>query len=234
MKYDCIVIDDELDIAKTTAEYFEMFGIKTTYATEYEEGMRLFTENEVSLLILDINLRERSGFNFCKSIREESDIPILFISARDSEGDILTGLNIGGDDYIVKPFTLNILLAKAKTMLKRYQTYISMNKEEPIVSSLPAHITLDHNYRQVSVNGEIVKFKNQEFRLLAYLIKHCNRVIPKEELFEKVWEDVYVSDVTLNVHIRRIREKIERDPKNPKYIKTIWGVGYVFEVKVPN
>ena len=158
-----------------------MFGIKTAYATEYDEGMKLFTENEVSLLILDINLKERSGFNFCKSVREESDIPILFISARDSEGDILTGFNIGGDDYIVKPFTLNILLAKAKTMLKRYQTY--MSKEEPIVSPVPAHITMDYNYRQVSVNGETVKFKSQEFRLLAYLLQHCNRVIPKEELF---------------------------------------------------
>ncbi|SHJ79407.1 two-component system, OmpR family, response regulator RegX3 [Anaerocolumna jejuensis DSM 15929] len=230
MKYDCLVIDDELDIAKTTAEYFDMFGIKTAYATEYEEGMKVFNENEVSLLILDINLKEHSGFKFCKSIREESDIPILFISARDSEGDILTGFNIGGDDYIVKPFTLNILLAKARTMLKRYQTYI--RKEEPVVSPVPGHITIDYNYRQVSVVGEIVKLKNQEFRLLAYLVENCNRVISKEELFEKVWEDAYVSDVTLNVHIRRIREKIEQDPKNPRYIKTIWGVGYVFEVKV--
>lgn len=230
MKYDCLVIDDELDIAKTTTEYFEMFGIKTAYATEYEEGMEFFNVNEVSLLILDINLNDRSGFEFCKYIRSKSDIPVLFISARDSEGDILTGLNIGGDDYIVKPFTLNILLAKAKAMLKRYQIY--MGKEETTDSPIPPHIKIDYNYRQVSVNGEIVKFKNQEFRLLTYLVKHCNRVISKEELFEKVWEDAYVSDVTLNVHIRRIREKIEHNPKNPEYIKTIWGVGYVFEVKV--
>jgi two-component system response regulator RegX3 len=230
MKYDCLIIDDELDIAKTTAEYFEMFGIKTAYVTEYEEGMRFFDESEVSLLILDINLNERSGFEFCKTIRGKSDIPILFISARDSEGDVLTGLNIGGDDYIVKPFTLNILLAKAKAMLKRYQTY--KNKEEKADLPTPAHIKIDYNYRQVSINGEIVKFKNQEFRLLTYLVQHYNRVISKEELFEKVWEDAFVSDVTLNVHIRRIREKIEQDPKNPEYIKTIWGVGYVFEVKV--
>lgn len=230
MKYDCLVIDDELDIAKTAMEYFEMFGIKTAYATGYEEGMKFFESNEVSLLILDINLNERSGFNFCKTIREESDIPILFISARDSEGDILTGLNIGGDDYLVKPFTLNILLAKARTMLKRYQTY--KNKEEVTDSPIPPHMSIDYNYRQVTMDGEIIKFKNQEFRLLTYLVKHCNLVISKEELFEKVWEDVYVSDVTLNVHIRRIREKIEKDPKNPEYIKTIWGVGYVFEYKV--
>lgn len=230
MTYDCLVIDDELDIAKTTTEYFEMFGIKTTYATEYEVGMKLFEEHEVSLLILDINLNERSGFEFCKSIRGKSDIPILFISARDSEGDVLTGLNLGGDDYIVKPFTLNILLAKAKTMLKRYQTYRS--KEEKAVSLVPPHIKIDYNYRQVTVNEEIVKLKNQEFRLLIYLMENCNRVISKEELFEKVWEDAFVSDVTLNVHIRRIREKIEQNPKNPEYIKTIWGVGYVFEVKV--
>lgn len=230
MKYDCLIIDDELDIAKTTAEYFEMFSIKAAYVTEYEEGMRFFDANEVSLLILDINLNERSGFEFCKTIRSKSDIPILFISARDSEGDVLTGLNIGGDDYIVKPFTLNILLAKAKAMLKRYQTY--RNKEEKADLPIPAHIKIDYNYRQVSINGEVVKFKNQEFRLLTYLVQHYNRVVSKEELFEKVWEDAYVSDVTLNVHIRRIREKIEQDSKNPEYIKTIWGVGYVFEVKV--
>ena len=116
MKYQCLMIDDDVTIAETTAEYFNIFDIKTAYVTSYDEAVSFLEENQVSLLLLDINLGDRSGFELCKQIRAEYDMPILFISARTSDDDVLTALNIGGDDYIKKPYTLNILLAKVKAM----------------------------------------------------------------------------------------------------------------------
>ena len=227
MKYNCLIIDDEITIAETTCDYFNMFDIKSAYATSYEEGLKFLNENDVSLLLLDINLGESSGFELCKKIRETSNIPILFISARTSDDDVLTALNIGGDDYIKKPYSLNILLAKVKAILKRYTQNVSTNS-----TNLKLHnLELDYNYHQVLVNSKPIKLKEMEFRLLSYLIENKNRVLSKDELFENVWKDTFISDGTLNVHIRRLREKIEDNPNAPIYIKTVWGIGYVFEVK---
>jgi len=229
MKYNCLIIDDEISIAETTCDYFNMFDIKSAYATSYQEGIKFLSENDVSLLLLDINLGESSGFELCKKIRETSNIPILFISARTSDDDVLTALNIGGDDYIKKPYSLNILLAKVKAILKRYTSTSSL---VTCNANLKLHnLELDYNYHQVLVNSKPIKLKEMEFRLLSYLIENNNRVLSKDELFENVWKDTFISDGTLNVHIRRLREKIEDNANSPTYIKTVWGIGYVFEVK---
>lgn len=206
-----------------------MFDIKTAYATSYEEGLQFLTENEVDLLLLDINLGQASGFELCKKIRETSNMPILFISARTSNDDVLTALNIGGDDYIKKPYSLNILLAKVKAILKRYSS--NSNSATNSGNVKLQNLELDYNYHQVLVNSKPIKLKEMEFRLLSYLIENKNRVLSKDELFENVWKDTFISDGTLNVHIRRLREKIEDNANNPTYIKTVWGIGYVFEVK---
>lgn len=242
MAYKCLVIDDDLDIAKTTAEYFNIFDIKTAYVTNYKEALDFIHTQEVSLLLLDINLGESSGFELCKKIRQESDVPIFFISARTSDDDVLTALNIGGDDYIKKPYTLNILLAKVKTVLKRYEKQQELEQQKAEENDSPIKKTvestylklndqfnLDYNYRQLIKDGQIVKLKDMEFRLLSYLVENRNRVISKDELFERVWNDNFVGEGTLTVHIRHLREKIEACPKEPKYIKTVWGLGYVFE-----
>lgn len=232
MDFQCLVIDDEIEIAATTAEYFNMFDIKTAYATSYEEGIAFIEKNKVSLILLDINLGQNSGFEFCKVFRKKSDVPVLFISARTADDDVLTALNIGGDDYITKPYTLNILLAKVKTVLKRYESQI--NKEHTLIKESNVSIgdlfRLDYNYHQVWKEGKPIKLKEMEFRLLSYLIENKNRVISKKELFEKIWDDNFVGDGTLNVHIRHLREKLEIEPNNPRYIKTVWGIGYVFEL----
>lgn len=225
-----LMIDDEKEIAESTAEYFNMFDIPTDFATEYEEGMRLLEKETYSLLLLDINLGERSGFELCKELRKKSNIPILFISARNSDDDILTALNIGGDDYIKKPYTLNILLAKVKAVLKRCKSSVSASESIP-VTAVNDYLRLDYNYHQVIVDGEPRKLKEMEFQLLKYLVEHADRVIPKEELFEQVWPDAFVGDGTLAVHIRQLRKKIEKNPEEPEMIKTIWGIGYVFETK---
>jgi two-component system response regulator RegX3 len=230
MEYEVLVIDDEKEIAESTAEYFNMFDIRTAYATSYEEGMIFLKHHTASLLLLDINLGNCSGFEFCKEIRKSYDIPILFISARTSDDDVLTALNIGGDDYIKKPYTLNVLLAKVKVVLKRYQKEIKgENKKDTEMVVVDDTLQLDNNYHQLIVNGNHVKVKEMEFQLLKYLVEQRGRVISKDEIFDKVWNNSFVGDGTLAVHIRHLREKIEEIPNEPRYIKTVWGVGYVFE-----
>ena len=221
LKYDCLIIDDEEALSQSTCEYFNMFGIKTFWAADEHACFDFLAQNKTDLILLDINLGGSSGFEICKRLRGTTDIPILFISARTSNDDILLALNIGGDDYIQKPYPLSILLAKVKTVLKRYRG----NAEILSFGSYRIDINME---KLMDVNGEI-KLKAMEFKLLVYLIQNKNRTISKEELFQKVWGDSITGDGTLNVHIRRLREKIEVNPNEPKYIKTVWGTGYVFE-----
>ena len=188
MNYDCLIVDDEKLLCDSTAEYFNLFGIKTATAYSTGECLSFLEHNKTCLLLLDINLGDGSGFALCRKLRETTDIPILFISARSSDDDKIIALNIGGDDYIQKPYSLGVLFAKVKAVLKAL-----------------------------------------EFKLLAYLVENRDRVVGKRELFEKVWEDKFTGDGTLNVHIRRIREVIEPDANDPKYIVTVWGEGYRFD-----
>lgn len=221
MKYDCLIIDDEKLLADSTAEYFNLFGVKTAVVYNASECRNFFRENTAQLLLLDINLGDSSGFELCKELREQTEIPILFVSARNSDDDKIIALNIGGDDYVQKPYSLSVLLAKVKVVLKRYGQ--SANDEYS-----DGRLTVDFKKKQVLIDGSPVKLTNLEFKLLAYLIQNKNRTISKQELFEKIWEDSFTGDGTLNVHIRKIREAIEREPGNPEYIITVWGDGYRF------
>lgn len=225
MKYDCLIIDDELALAESTSEYFNMFDVKSTFKTNYEEGLEFLKTNQVSLLLLDINLDNRSGFDLCKEFRKISQIPIFFISARQSDDDVLIALGIGGDDYIKKPYTLSILLAKVKAMIKRCN---NVDTSEIIEID---DIKIDTLSSKVTIGSETITLKSMEFKLFLYLARNKNKTITKDELFENVWGGGIVSDSTLNVHIRHIREKIENNPNEPKYIKTVWGIGYIFEHK---
>ncbi len=224
MKYDCLIVDDEIDLAAATCEYFNMFGISSSYVKNSEDCLSFLYENQVKIILLDINLENESGFTLCKRLREDINIPILFISARQSDDDILIALNIGGDDYIKKPYSLSVLLAKVKVLLRR------LEENNPAKMELKQSITLDEAARKIYVEGQEVQLKNKEYNLFAYLYAHRNKVITKEELFSKIWGDEFFSDGTLNVHIRKIREKIERNPNEPTYIKTVWGVGYMLEL----
>ena len=222
MTYDCLIVDDEPDLASGTCEYFNLFGVSACYALDADTALSFFRENTASLILLDINLGQSSGFNLCKTIRETIDVPILFISARTSHEDMLLALHIGGDDYIQKPFTLSVLLAKVKAVLKRYgaQKAESRLRVDPVTG----RITLD---------GAALQLKHMEYKLLKYLWNNKGRVIDKGELFAEVWGGGFVGDGTLNVHIRRLREKVEVDPNAPLLIKTVWGVGYVYDEGTP-
>lgn len=237
MRYQCLMIDDDATIAETTAEYFNMFDITTASVGSYEEAERFLEENQVSLLLLDINLGDRSGFELCKQIRRKYDMPILFISARTSDDDILTALNIGGDDYIKKPYTMSILLAKVRAVLTRYEKAAEAAREasqkQTAGAAVPDQILLGNG---VSLNtgthliirdGKSISLKAMEYKMLLYLLENRGRVVTKEEFLSKVWQDTFVGEGTLPVHIRHLREKIEQDPNDPKIIRTVWGVGYI-------
>lgn len=223
MKYDCLIVDDEAMLAETTSDYFNVFGVKCAYVESAEDCLEFLKENEVSLILLDINLGGMSGFELCKHLRTTLKIPILFISARSSEDDVLIALNIGGDDYIQKPYTLSILLAKVKVVLKRY----SNSDENNIIKCGNVEVDLDKS--SVKVDNKEIKLKGMEYKLLIYLLKNKNKIISKDELFLNVWEDTITGDNTLNVHIRYLREKIEKNPNDPKHIQTVWGRGYIFK-----
>lgn len=221
MRYDCLIIDDEKLLADSTAEYFNLFGVKTAVVYGALECREFFREHTAELLLLDINLGDGSGFELCRELREKTKIPILFISARTSDDDQIIAFHIGGDDYIQKPYSLAVLLAKVKAVLKRLgQRADAAYSDE--------RLTVDFDAKQVQVDGAAVKLTALEFKLLSYLIKNENKVISKQELFEQVWEDKFAGDGTLNVHIRKIREAIERNPGQPEYIVTVWGDGYKF------
>jgi len=221
-RYDCLIVDDEEALSQSTCEFFNMFGIKTFWVSDKTECFDFLSKNKVDLILLDINLGQSSGFEVCRELRRTMDIPILFISARRSDDDVLLALNIGGDDYIQKPYSLSILMAKVKTVLKRYR--ISYESTTSF-----GRFSIDMDMEKLVAEGREIKLKAMEYKLLAYLVENKNRTISKEELFQKVWGDAITGDGTLNVHIRRLREKIEENPNEPQYIKTVWGTGYVFE-----
>lgn len=225
MHYNCLIVDDEKELAQMTCEYFNLFDVASIWTDSVKGCEELLAEHTVEILLLDINLQEESGFALCKKIRETSDIPILFISARQSDEDILVALNIGGDDYIKKPFSLNILLAKVKAMLKRVNS-----SQNNMMQQSNGNFWLDESTMKVGVGEKEVQLKAKEFKLLSCLFEHRNTIVTKEVLFDTVWGDSFFSDGTLNVHIRKLREKLEENPNEPKLIKTVWGTGYILEI----
>lgn len=220
MKYNCLIVDDEKLLADSTAEYFNLFNIRTAVVYSSDSCREFLDGNRTELILLDINLGDGSGFDLCRELRANTDIPILFISARTSDDDKIVALNIGGDDYIQKPYSLGVLLAKVKAVLKRY----GQTAEE----FSDGYLSVNFSTKQVYAGGNAVKLTAMEFKLLSYLIENKGRVISKQELFDKVWEDKFTGDGTLNVHIRHLREAIEKNANAPEYILTIWGDGYKF------
>lgn len=234
--YKVLMIDDDEMIATATSEYFNMFGVKTSYVTSYADAIAFLEKHDVSLLLLDINLGETSGFDLCRQIRENYDLPIFFISARTSDDDVLIALNIGGDDYIKKPYTLSILLAKVKAAVARYDrlrdnphTVRNFQQTEDGLVKLIGEVYLNTNIHKIIADGREITLKALEYKLLYYLFANRGKVVSKDDLLRDVWEDEHINEGTIAVHIRHLREKIEADPKEPQLIKTIWGVGYMME-----
>lgn len=236
MHYHCLIVDDEEDLARMTAEYFRMFDVSTAYVTSRDACFAFLREHTADLILLDINLGDGTGFEVCKKLREEMQLPILFISARQSDDDVLVALSIGGDDYIKKPYSLSVLLAKVKVNLKRVEQLKQVSApagETPAAAdsgTKEAGLLLDEPTMSAVLNGKRIALKAKEFALLRCLYAHRNTIVKKDVLFEEVWGDSFFSDGTLNVHVRKLREKLEEDPNNPKLLKTVWGTGYILEI----
>jgi len=230
MNYKCLIIDDEKELAEATAEYFNLFDVNAAYVTSAAEYSEFIASNTAELILLDINLGDGSGFNICKEIRKNSDIPILFISARQSDEDILVALNIGGDDYIKKPYTLSVLLAKVQVALRRIGSGSAEKASGAQNAQAQQGVYILHPEKfSVTYKDKEVALKAREFALLSCLVENKGTIVTKEQLFEQVWGNEFFSDGTLNVHIRKLREKLEDNPNEPEHIKTVWGTGYIFE-----
>ena len=232
MHYNCLIVDDEEELARMTAEYFRMFDVSTEYVTGGEACFAFLKEHTVDLILLDINLGDGTGFDVCKRLRAETQVPVLFISARQSDDDVLVALSIGGDDYIKKPCSLSVLLAKVKVNLKRVEQLKTGSKDNDDQAGLPAageRLTLDEATMSAVLDGQRIALKAKEFALLRCLYQHRNTIVKKDVLFEEVWGDSFFSDGTLNVHVRKLREKLEENPNDPKMLKTVWGTGYILE-----
>lgn len=221
-----LIIDDDEDLSFVISEMLESYGYNVTCAQGSEKAFELLSKNTYHLILLDINLPDATGFEICKELRHVSTVPVIFASARTSETDRITGFDIGGDDYLPKPYSMKELLSRINALIRR--TY-GFKEDEKVVTF--GSVTVNITSRTVTKGGETVSLSLREFDLLAYLCEHKNIAIPKNKLLSEVWGAFsMVESSTLVVHIRWLREKLEDNPAEPVYIKTVFKVGYILEV----
>ncbi|WP_057558910.1 response regulator transcription factor [Paraclostridium sordellii] len=231
MKFNILVVEDEKDIAYAIKVYLDNQGYKVFIANNGVEGIDIVENETIHLSIVDIMMPKMDGIEFTMKVREHYDFPIIMLSAKSEEIDKITGLNIGADDYVAKPFKPLELLARVNSQLRRYKKFLSMIQKNDINENMHTigGLELDTATKEVSVDGKNIKTTPIEFKILTLLIKNPGRVFSADEIYEKVWKEKAVNTDTIMVHVRNIREKIEMDPKNPKYLKVVWGVGYKIE-----
>ena len=227
-----LIAEDDEKIAQLEKDYLESSGYGVAIIKEGKKVIPELMKHDYNLVLLDIMLPGCSGYDICRTIREEIDIPILMVTARAEAVDVIRGLGLGADDYITKPFDPSQLVARVRSHLKRYERLTAGRDSGKRETSEPERIVVDDvviepRTWKVWKNGNELKLPNREFELLRFLAENPNIVFSKEELFEKIWGYDYISDAaTVSVHINRLREKIEDDARNPKIIETVWGAGY--------
>ncbi len=232
MRYTILVADDDKEIARAIQVYLESVNYNVLLAYNGEEAIRIFRENDVDLLIMDIMMPIMDGSKAVEEIRKVSVVPVIMLSAKSEESDKIAGLNIGADDYITKPFNPMELIARVNSNIRRYTRYGSLKAESGANSIRIGGVFLNKMTGQVSVDGEDIKITPLEYKILSLLMSNPNRVFSIDEIYENVWKEPAINPETVTVHIRRIREKIEVNPKNPEYIKVVWGIGYKFCLKI--
>ena len=222
-----LVVEDEENLLAAIRYNLEREGYRTLTATDGEEGLRKAAQEDPDLLVLDVMLPVLDGFEVCRIVRRDSDVPILFLTAKDEEMDRVVGLELGADDYVVKPFSMRELLARVRAMLRRPRASAGQSKPERIVSG---DLELDLSSHTLKRDGEPVELKPRAFELLALLMSNRGRVFTRDQVLERLWGIDYIGDArTVDVHIRWIREKIEKDAGRPTRIVTVRGVGYRFD-----
>ena len=225
MNYSVLIVDDETELAESTAEYFNMFDVPSKCVFTAEDALGFFKDNTAKLILLDINLSEEggmSGFDLCKKIRETLDVPILFISARSSDDDMVIALNIGGDDYITKPFDLGEVLVRIEALLRR-----SGSRAADAEKLTTKDLVLSKSDGRVYIAGEEIVLTSREYAILELLLSHPDKIFSKSNIFDAIWDDdseVY-DDNAVKVHMSNLRRKLA-GPSGEEYIETVWGMGY--------
>lgn len=226
-----LVCDDDKEIVEAITIYLKQEGFTVVSAYNGREALEKAKSEDVKLIILDIMMPELDGIHALLKLRETSSIPVILLSAKSEDVDKILGLNVGADDYITKPFNPLELIARVKSQLRRYTQFGGMEAENADLLVNGA-VVLDRDQKTVMVEGGYIKMTPTEFKILELFMENTGTVFSSKQIYEKIWEeDAYATDNIVSVHIRRIREKIEIDPKNPDYIKVMWGVGYRMEKK---
>lgn len=224
-----LIVEDDADIAAIERDYLEAEGFATELAADGKTGLARGLSGAFALILLDLMLPGMDGFTVCRELREQIDVPILIVTARQEDVDKIRGLGLGADDYIEKPFSPRVLCARVKAHLARYERLTKPARPSGEITL--GDISLNTDTRRVFVRGSEVELKNKEFELLLYLMLNADVVFSRDALYEAIWGmDALGGNATVAVHINRLREKIEADPANPRYIQTVWGVGYKFAV----
>lgn len=229
-QYHILLVEDDKEILDGVGIYLKNQGYQVFKAQNGREGLQVLEQQEIHLAIVDIMMPVMDGIAMTMKLREKWDFPVILLSAKSEEIDKVTGLNIGADDYVTKPFAPMELLARVNSQLRRYARYLKLSG-----GGVREHVyeigglELNEETKEVRVDGEPVGLTPLEFKILALLMRSPGRVFSAEEIYERVWNEKAIATETIMVHIRHIRAKIETDPKNPKYIKVVWGVGYKIE-----
>lgn len=220
-----LIVEDEPELAEILQDYLEAEGFNTCIAVDGEDGLKKYLSFSPHLVILDIMMPKLDGMEVCRILRAQSSVPILFLSSKGGDIDKILGLGLGADDYITKPFSPGEVVARVKAQLRRF-----MHLSAPASQSLSfGDLQIDINSHSVRLNNSRIELTAKEFELLVYLARHHHQVFSREQLFNQIWGYDEFGDInTVTVHIRRLREKIEADPSQPKLIQTVWGVGYRF------
>jgi DNA-binding response OmpR family regulator len=226
-----LLVEDDASLSALVCDYLALSGFSHRTASDGKEGLELALGLEYDMLILDVMLPGMDGFEICRRLREKSDLPVLFLSARREDIDKIRGLGLGADDYMTKPFSPSELVARVKAHLSRYSRLKGGEESHSRRGIEIRGLFLDPVSKQVKAAGREIELTAIEFELLRLLMANPNRVFSKEELFDRVWGEGRFGDTsTVTVHIRKIREKIESDPSNPRYLETVWGMGYRIRV----
>ena len=227
--YHILVVEDDREILDGVGIYLKNQGYKVFKAQNGQEGLKILEKEEIHLAIVDIMMPVMDGITMTMRLREKYDFPVIMLSAKSEEIDKVTGLNIGADDYVTKPFAPMELLARVNSQLRRYARYMKLagqKPKEPEHTYVIGGLELNEDTVECTVDGEPVSLTPLEFKILALLMRSPGRVYSAEEIYERVWNEKAISTETIMVHIRNIRQKIEVNPKNPRYLKVVWGVGY--------
>ena len=225
-----LIIEDEVAIADLEKDYLELSGFEVVIENAGDTGLKRALEEEFDLIVLDLMLPGIDGFEVCRQIRQNKDIPVIMVSAKKDDIDKIHGLGLGADDYMTKPFSPSELVARVKAHMSRYNRLINTSQKQNDVIEIRG-IRIDKTARRVYIDGEEKNFTTKEFDLLTFLAENPNHVYTKEELFREIWDMDSIGDIaTVTVHIKKIREKIEGSSSKPQYIETIWGVGYRFKL----